>query len=212
MQTPRRREIVHVLNPLVSLYLVFILELLHRAKLQQAHVGQLLQLLVKGEDVLPERGNRHILQSEWTLHIGSRTGGERRRERKSPFEKQLSFHPGGQFSDKMVLLHGVFQVFLQSVHLWSQVSGRLFMRWRLYVQFFRTSRYFQSPPSIKSIRFINTNYMIKKHQRVIITYKNWGSTLYGPGEQLIFLQVEKCIHSCPTRFLTISHRRPHCHL
>jgi len=64
MQTPRRREIVHVLNPLVSLYLVFILELLHRAKLQQAHVGQLLQLLVKGEDVLPERGNRHILQSE----------------------------------------------------------------------------------------------------------------------------------------------------
>ena len=41
----------------VTAYLVFLLELLHGTKLQQTHVDQLLQVLVKYEDVFPDLKN-----------------------------------------------------------------------------------------------------------------------------------------------------------
>ncbi len=46
---------------------------------------------------------------------------DRERERQSPFVKQLSFHSGRQLSNKIVLLQGVAEIFLQSIHLWTQI-------------------------------------------------------------------------------------------
>lgn len=43
---------------------------------------------------------------------------DRKTEWKLPFIKQLYSHSGGQRSDKMVLLHRVVQIFLQSIDLW----------------------------------------------------------------------------------------------
>lgn len=40
------------------------------------------------------------------------------REEGSPFVKKLSFHPGRQRSDQVVLFHRVVEVFLQIIHLW----------------------------------------------------------------------------------------------
>ena len=55
----------------LTAYLVFILELLHRTKLQQTHVDQLLQVLVKCEDVFPDFKNAWMLnlesQSRWIV-------------------------------------------------------------------------------------------------------------------------------------------------
>lgn len=48
----------------VTAYLVFLLELLHRTKLQQTHVDQLLQVLVKYEDVFPDSKNTSMLSLE----------------------------------------------------------------------------------------------------------------------------------------------------
>lgn len=41
-----------------SVYLVFLLELLHRPKLQHTHVDQPLQVLMKGENVSPDINNK----------------------------------------------------------------------------------------------------------------------------------------------------------
>lgn len=103
----------------VTVYLIFLLELLHRTKLQQTHVDQLLQVLVKCEDVFPNVKKPINPQFRITAMMSS---GENKRERKSPFIKQLSFHSGRQRSDKMVLLHRVTDIFLQSIHLWTQVN------------------------------------------------------------------------------------------
>lgn len=42
---------------LVNVYLVFLLELLHRTKMQQAHVDQPLEVLMKCKDIFPDEKN-----------------------------------------------------------------------------------------------------------------------------------------------------------
>lgn len=55
-------------------YLVFVRELLHRTKQQQAHVDQLLQVHMERKDVSPEVENTQMLHLESTT-INRQEGG-----------------------------------------------------------------------------------------------------------------------------------------
>lgn len=55
-------KILSFMTPSVNVYLVFLLELLHETKLQQTHADQLLQVLMKIEDVFPDV-NKNIVNS-----------------------------------------------------------------------------------------------------------------------------------------------------
>lgn len=105
-------------------YLVFFLEFLRRAELQQTHVDQPLQVFMKHKDVLPEtKTNTHSeclishSSSGFQVAESERDG----KGRKSPFIKQLSFRLRRQHSNQVMLLHGVVEEFLYSIHLWIKI-------------------------------------------------------------------------------------------
>lgn len=98
-------------------HLVFLFELLCGTKVQQAHVDQLLEVLVESKDVPPEGRSRTA--SRLALPAAkTETGGGKEG---SPPVQQLPPHARGQRSDQEVLLHRVVDVFLQIIHLQSHV-------------------------------------------------------------------------------------------
>lgn len=122
------RRMMMMMEQGAAAHLVFLFELFCGTKVQQAHVDQLLEVLVESKDVPPEGRSRTASRLEppaakTETGLGGGEGG-------SPPVQQLPPHARGQRSDQEVLLDGVVDVFLQIIHLHSRVltQRRRFMK------------------------------------------------------------------------------------